>query len=78
MFLKRFYERNKFLIYIILAFVPSVLMALGIYWLISAIFFDEGEGWGWGTIGWVFLIFIGFWFVAAIANADKIFFGGKR
>jgi|GEM_PF-2512629 len=78
MWLKRLYQRNKVLIIIFLAFLPSILLALGIYWLISALFFDESTTWGWSTIGWILLIFIGFWLLAAIANADKIFFAGKR
>lgn len=78
MFLKHIYQRNKVLLLIILAFLPSVLLALGIYWLVSTLFFEDTDIWSWSAFGWVALAFIGLWLLAAIANADKIFFAGKR
>lgn len=78
MFLKQIYQRNKVLLLIILAFLPSILLALGIYWLVSTLFFEDNDIWSWSAFGWVALAFIGLWLLAAIANADKIFFAGKR
>ncbi len=76
--LKRIYEHIKIPLLIVLVLLPSMLLALGMYWLVSALLLGDDDFWSWSTMGWTTLIFFGFWLLVALFNSDKILFGAKR